>query len=487
MRANYVHYGSPQFCVLSDRQIEDLHLASLQILERTGVAFESQEAIELLAAAGADVSNTNRVKIPPHLVEQALNTAPRTVTIYTRDGEPAMVLNGLRPHFGGHNALEEYIDPYTRQSRECYVEDIADMARVIDALPNIEWSYIIASYQTLPGAIADKVAILQTILNCSKPLAYCLVDVNALREVLEVCAIVAGGEKELSARPFLIGSSQPISPLVQGRDIVDKSLLCAEKGIPNFVYSAPLAGATAPVTFPGMLAIGIAEFLSQLVVIQLKKPGAPVIIGATPTIIDMKTMLCTYGSPESAFLISALNEVVRYYRLPFFGRAGATDADIIDAQAALEATYQILLSALSGADLIHGLGEMNAGRMFSPEYAVLGSEIVDMAKVTMQGIDINEETLPLDLIERVGPKATYISEKHTLKHFREIWVPTVLDRRMIKNEEAKRCHDLVNEKTRKILDTHTAKPLPDEVVRELKKVEQSWLKRVGLKQYPTKE
>ncbi len=110
-----------------------------------------------------------------------------------------------------------------------------------------------------------------------------------------------------------------------------------------------------------------------------------------------------------------------------------------------------------------------------------------MAKVTIQGIEINQETLPLDLIERVGPKATYISEKHTLKHFREIWVPTVLDRSMIRNEAGKRCHDLVNEKTLKILNTHTPKPLPDDVVKELKKVEQSWLQRAGLKQFPTKD
>jgi trimethylamine--corrinoid protein Co-methyltransferase len=201
----------------------------------------------------------------------------------------------------------------------------------------------------------------------------------------------------------------------------------------------------------------------------------------------MRTTLCTYGAPESAFLITALNEVVRYFRLPFFGRAGATDADIIDAQAALEATYQILLSTLSGADLIHGLGEMNAGRMFSPEYAVLGSEIVDMAKITMQGIEINDETLPLDLIERVGPKATYISERHTLNHFREIWVPSVLDRSMIKNDDVKRCHDLVNEKTLKILDTHRSKPLPEDMVKELEQLQQSWLERVGLNGFPEKK
>ena len=113
MRSNYIHFGSPQFRLLSDKQIEELHFASLQILERTGVAFECQEAIDLLAEAGADVSDPNRVKIPSYLVEQALRTAAKTITIYTRDGEPAIVLNGMTSHFGGHNALAEYLDPYT--------------------------------------------------------------------------------------------------------------------------------------------------------------------------------------------------------------------------------------------------------------------------------------------------------------------------------------------------------------------------------------
>jgi len=487
MRANYIQYGSPQFRLLSDKQIEELHFATLQILERTGVTFESREAIDLLGEAGADVSNPNRVKIPSCMVEQALRTTPKTITIYTRDGEPAMVLNGMTSHFGGHNALAEYLDPYTGQKRQCYVEDIGDMARVIDALPNIEWSYIVSSYATVPPAIADKVAILQAILNTSKPIAYCLVDVSRLKEVLKVCSMVAGGEKELEAKPFLIGSSEPVTPLVQGKDAMEKSLLCAEKGIPNFVYSGLLAGATAPATFPALLAVGNAEFLSQLVVIQLKKPGAPVIYGSIPLIMDMKTTIASYGAPEAGFLVAAAAELGHYYKLPVFGKAGNTDADIVDAQAAAEATYQILLSALSGADFIHGLGEMNEGRMASPEFAVLGSEIIDMVKVSMQGVKIDDETLPLDLIERVGPRGAYLSEKHTLKHFRKFWVPTVFDRSVVKNESTKRCEDLLKEKTIEILQTHQPKPLPEDLVKELKRVEENWLKQVGLKEYPKRE
>ena len=299
MRSNYIHFSTPQFRLLSDSQIEELHLATLQILERIGVAFDCQEAIDILGEAGADISNPKRVKIPSYLVEQALRTAPKTITLYTREGEPAIVLNGMTgSHFGAFADCPNFLDPYTRERRQYYVDDIADTARVVDALPNIEWHYTGGSHSTIPGAIADKVSLLQVILNCSKPVACGITDVSSLREMLKVCAMVAGGEKELQAKPFFIGTSEPVSPLVQGKDAMEKSLLCAEKGIPNVVFGMPMAGATAPATFPGILATTNAEVLSQLVVLQLRNPGAPIIFGSIPSIMDMKTTICSYGAPE---------------------------------------------------------------------------------------------------------------------------------------------------------------------------------------------
>ncbi len=211
---------------------------------------------------------------------------------------------------------------------------------------------------TRPFIRLDLTGCLQVILNTSKPVACCINDVSGLREILKVCAMVAGGEKELQAKPFFIGFSEPVSPLMQGKNAIKKSLLCAEKGIPNVVSSVPIAGATAPATFPAVLAIGNAEFLSQLVVIQLKKSGAPVVFGSQPSIMDMKTTIYSFGAPEAHFLDAALTELGHYYKLPVLGTAGQTDADIIDAQAATEATYQILMAALSGADfqnLVHGV------------------------------------------------------------------------------------------------------------------------------------
>jgi trimethylamine--corrinoid protein Co-methyltransferase len=303
-----------------------------------------------------------------------------------------------------------------------------------------------------------------------------------LIEMLELCAMVTGGEKELRDKPFFVGTCMPVTPLVQGKDAMEKSLLCAEKGIPNVIYSMPMAGATTPATFAGCLAIANAEFLSQLVVLQLKNPGTPVIYGSIPNIMEMKTTIFPYGAPEMSLMVAALTEISHYYRLPMFGTAGCTDAQLVDPQAAAEVTYQVLISALSGADLVHDVGLVYHATTISPELIVFVDEIIDMVKVSMGGIEINKETLPLDLIERVGPRGTYISEKHTLKHFRKFWTPTIFDRSVVK-ENAKKCADLLNEKTLEILKTYQPKPLPEELVKELKKVEESWLKGVGLKQY----
>ena len=488
MQRNYVHHNSLQFRILSDSQLEELHLATLQVLERAGIAFHCQEAVNILGDAGADVSNPNRVKIPSYLVDQALRIAPKTITLYTREGEPAIVLNGTTgSHFGAFPDNRNYLDPYTGRRRICYVEDIADMARLMDALPNMEWSFTGSSHPTVPPAIADKVTVLQLILNSSKPIIPEINDVSSLKEMIDLCSMVAGGEEQLRRKPFFGASVEPVTPLTQGKDAMEKSLLCAERGIPNIVYSMLMAGATAPATFAGCLAVANAEVLSQLVVLQLKNPGTPIIFGGIPTIMDMKTMRCSYGAPELSLMVGALTELSHYYKLPMFGAAGCTDARVIDVQAATEVTYQTLISMLTGADLVHDVGGVY-WETISPELTVLVDEIVDMVKVLMAGIEINDETLPLDLIERLGPGADYFSESHTLKHFRKFWVPKIFDRCFSPgDEEGKHCEELLRERTIEILETHKPVPLPEDLLRELKNVEKTWLNQVGLKEYPRRE
>jgi len=491
MRPNYSQFNGPQFRVLSDKQTEELHLATLQILERTGVTFECEEALKLLGDAGADISNPNRVKIPSYLVEKALETVPKTITIYTRDGEPAFVLNSMSgSHFGSGHDPRFLQDVHTGKIRKCYVEDIVEYSRVIDALPNIEWSLTSAVNLTLPVTtddISDRIGLLQFILNSSKPVAGQNNNVSTLRETIELCAIVAGGEEQLRKKPFFINTCEPVTPLIQGEDSLQRSLLCAEKGIPSVVYGMQMAGATTPASFPGCIAIANAEVLSQLVVLQLKNPGAPFIYGGMPSIMDMKTTIYTYGAPEKILMVAALTELCHYYKLPMYGTAGCTDAQKMNLQAAVEATSTIFASALSGANLVHNVGTLYHGGWRSMEYIVLADEIIGMVKAIMAGIEINDDTLPLDLIEKKGPKANYLSEAHTRKYFRRFWVPTVFDRSASKKEGEKDCEELLKAKTLEILKTHQPRPLPEDVLKEVRKVEKAWLKRVGLTDYPKRD
>jgi trimethylamine--corrinoid protein Co-methyltransferase len=490
MRSNNTQHCSPQFSLLSTKQKEELHFATLQILERTGVAFQCKHAIELLGDAGADVSDPNRVKIPSNLVDQAISIAPKSITLFTRDGEPAIVLNGMTgSHFGASHDPRMLQDVYTGKIRKCFVEDIAEFSRVIDALPNIEWSLVSAINLTLPVVtdnISDRIAVLQFICNSSKPVIGENATALSLEETIELCSIVAGDEDRLRKKPFFASSSEPVSPLIQGKDAMEKSLLCAKKGIPNIVYGMQMAGATTPVTFAGCLAIANAEVLSQLVVIQLESPGAPVIYGGMPSIMDMKTMIYSYGAPEKALMVGALTELSHYYRLPMYGTAGCTDAQVFGIQGSVENTHTIITSFLTGADLVHNVGTIYHGGWRSMEAIVLADEIIEMTKVLMGGIEINDETLALDIIERLGPGGTYITESHTLKNFRKLWVPQTFDRSFAKPEGQKDCEELLKNRTIELLRTHKPKPLPEDVAKELQKVEANWLKRVGLKKYPEK-
>lgn len=491
MRPNNVHYSSPQFRLLSDSQREEIHLAALQILERTGVTVHCQEAIELLDGAGANVSNPARVKIPSFLVEEALRRAPKNLVIYNLDGQPYTLLNGTRTYFGGVTDQPDILDPYTKKRRPHYLEDTIALVRLNDYLPNIHWIMNSGLAHGLPTALSEKVTQVQCVLYSRKPFAASTIAAEGLKSILELCYLVAGGADNFRARPFFINSVEPTTPLVHGREALEMSLLCAEQGVPNIVFSMLMSGATSPATPAANLALALAELLSHLTVIQLKKPGAPVILGAEPNIMDMKTSIFPYGSPELSFQSACLTELIHSYRLPMFGMGGATDAKVIGLQAGIEVFQQCLLSALSGADLVHCVGLADHCTMLSPELIVLTDQVLEMIKVIMGGVEVSEETLALDLIEKVGPGGNFLGEEHTLKHFKRFHVPKIMDRTQLLPgvlEEVEHSEDRLNKLTRQILETHQPKPWPDDLVKEIRRLERSWFEEAGLDySYPKRE
>lgn len=465
--------------IISASQIEALHDATLELLATTGVTINSEEALQILGDAGADVSNSNHVKIPVRLIEEALKNTKKNIILFTREGKPYIHLDGSMSYFGAIPDCPDILDPYSHKRRQTTLADVSSLTRLVDFLPNLTWIMTTGTIRNIPPLISDRVSFMQAVLNTSKPVGCAINNVESLKSMIEICTIISGGLQKLSSHPFFYCSVEPITPLVHGKDAVEKSLFCAENGIPNVIYSMPMAGATSPATFAGTLVVSNAEFLSHLVIVQLKKPGSPVIYGSMPNIMDMKTSIYPYGSPELGLLTACLTAVSHYYGLPMWGTAGVTDAKVIGTQAGLELMYECILSLQTGADFIHDIGFMDHATMISPELIVLMDEIIDMVKVSMKGIEINKETIALKLIDSVGPGGSYIDELHTLKHFRDFWVPSVLDRSRLVAESSKstmHCEDLVNEKTKEILENHFPCPLPDDIVKEIQSMEKSWYK-----------
>ena len=482
MKASSTALITPRLQVLTEDQKETIFLSVLEVLEHTGVRVDNDEGLELLSSAGARVGSQQRVHIPSYLVEDALACAPRRITIYNRLGERVMFLEDRRVYFCSQTDSTFFFDPFDGTRRACVRADARLGAVVCDALPNIDMVSFSSIYSDVPGRIAIRIGHKDTVMNCTKPLMHGTGDFASLKAVAEMAAVVAGGWDELARRPYYVHYAEPLSPLTHTDEGVAKLLFCVEHGIPVIYTPMTLAGSSAPVTAAGNLVACIAESLSGLVMAQLKKRGAPFIFGGVPTIIDMSTMLVSYGAPEMSLWSAALAEMAHYFHLPVFSTAGCTDAVTFDQQAAAESAMSCLMAALSGANLVHDVGFTEAANSASLELIVATDEFIGMVGCIMDGIEITPDTLALDVIDQVDPGGSYFGEKHTVRHFRQNWFPRLLNRHNYEQWTAAgglSLGDKANQRVRQILQEHKPKPLPPELVAELDEMEEHWWREVS--------
>jgi trimethylamine--corrinoid protein Co-methyltransferase len=463
----------PRLSVIDEQQIEQIHQATLELLERTGIGISHPRALELLHGAGAQVQG-KRVRIPAWMVEDAIGQAPSRVVLGSRSGERKVFLEGDKYWFG---PSLDCIDPLTDERRRFVSDDCRITSTVADALPNYTWVMTIGMADDAPADIADRVIAKQVFTYTEKPLVFCCKDTNSVRDIYEMALLIAGGEERFHQAPTIVHYSEPISPLLYYDPAVEKILFCAEKGIPLINFPAPQGGSTAPATFAGEIVQGSAESLSGLVLAQLARSGAPFIYGAFATVMDMKTTIFSYGAPEMSLMVAALAQMTQYYKLPFFGTAGCSDAKFPDAQAAAEVAFSCLSSALVGANLIHDAGSwLDHGSLASPAFMVLVNEILHMVEQFMGGVPVNDETLALDVMDKIGPGGHYLYEDHTLRHFKAVWYSDLFDRsihEMWLSQGAKRFEQRLREKTERVMQ-HQPAPLPEDVLKEMGHMAERW-------------
>jgi trimethylamine--corrinoid protein Co-methyltransferase len=306
----------------------------------------------------------------------------------------------------------------------------------------------------------------------SKPLVLTAVAREGLADQYHMACQALGGAEEFARAPLFVVYVEPSSPLSNSVDAVEKILYAAENGIPAIYTPCIICGATGPVTLAGALAQGLAECLVGVVLAQLKRKGAAVVMGGVSSNMDMATSILSYGAPELTLLSAATTDVAKWLRLPMFSTAGCSDAKVLDQQAAVEAAISIVVAALSGANLIHDVGYLESGLLGSFDMLVMSDEVIGMAKHILGGVSVTPETLAVDVVEQVGPGGQYLTQSHTRDHFRkELWFPKLMDRQQRRSwtaSGAQTMADRVRARVVEILEHHEPMPIPAEVTARLK-------------------
>jgi len=473
------HPLMPSFRVFTEDGLDAVHSASLDVLERTGIRiFHGERVLKMLKENGCIVDfGKGVVLFPSYLVEEALKKTPKTVVMYGRNPKYDCKLDGRHIYFTTDTETINTVDLQTGEWRSSTKEDFEKLTRVTDALE----SYAAGGHLT---TCLDKPANTRclydyaTALNSTeKPCGWSVYPPDLASQLtdyqLEIATAAAGSKKKLRERPLGGGGFCTESPLQFEGRYIETTLKLAKLGFPCWVDSMPLGGATAPVTLAGSLVMTNAEILSGLSTIQLGCPGTSMGVGYLMGSLDMKTGLWGEG-PEEGLLCAGAVEMARYYGLCVTVNGFLSSAKMSGAQASYEKAMSTVLPILAGADVVYGAGSLNGGIAASFEELVIDDELCRALLKSVQGIAVNDETLALDVIHRVGPGGHYMAEKHTLQHFKEEhFFPELMDRSAYDSWKKAGGRSIVKkarEKAEEILKEHWPTPLDKDVQKEISEI-----------------
>ncbi len=461
----------PHLQMMSREQCDTIHRASLEILRRTGVRVHHPEALELLRQTDAVITGDNLVRFPAGLVEWACTQAPSRISLCRRgSGDVAAPLEGREVNFGTGSDCPNYLDPASGQRRLATTADVVNAIHLVDALPELNFCMSMGIPSDLGTANAYRKQFALMLEHTVKPIVFVCDDRADCEAIAGMAAAAAGGMELLRLNPTLLLYSEPTTPLQHSATATGKLLYMAEQQLPIVHSPAPMMGGTAPVTLAGGLALGNAEVLSSLVMHQLKHPGAPFVYGQGLHHLDMKTTISVYGAPEYQLARVMVAEMGRYYGLPTWGYAGHSDSPAMDEQAAADSAFSVLIALMTGTNLVHDVGYLEAGLMTSPEMIVFTAEMITMMRRFTNGVPLDSEALALEVIHQVGPGGEYLSQDHTFDHFREMWMPTLFTRQRMEDWVAggsKRLGQRLRDKTLALMKDHRPEPLPENVRQEI--------------------
>lgn len=415
--------------LLSEADSQGIYRTAIQILEEMGMQVMDRDTHSLLRQAGCRESEDGYLHFDEQLVGKAISTVPQRMVLYDRNGEAAVDSAAALPHFApGLNCIN-VLDHRTGEHRLCTIRDVEETARLCDRLPNIDMAAGLGNPSDLPPSEQAMATVRALAEGSRKPLAFIAHDENEDEEIWSYLAELAGGWEALAEKPFALDLTGPYSPLELGEEACRRLRFCARHRLPVACYPALITGAAGPVTLAGAIAQSSAEILAGIVVHQLEQPGAPVISGSAVLPMDLMSGGIAYGSPEYSLACLGAVDFFADLNIPTWFGGGCSDSHTLDAQAASEAGMNLLVAVLSGTSFIHNLGYLSAGKTGSLEMLVLCDEIAAALKSFMKGIEVDEETLAVEVTRRGYREHSFMMDEHTLTHMRTaLWQPSIFQR-----------------------------------------------------------
>ncbi len=469
-----------RFEVLNPEEVERIHAASMEILAEVGIKVNYKKAREIFREAGAEVDEqTLAVKLPEKLVRWAVDQAPKQFSLFGREAEFRLDIGPTQtePIFAGLGTPTRILDLQNGQVRPTTKQDMIDHLILINACRQIHNSQMDVWPNDIPMTTIHSEAIWAWAHNSRKPYGMGCYGYLPTWDMMRMMSAAVGGKEELQKRPRFFAICSVVSPLQMDRAQAEGLLICAEYGQPVTLAPEAVAGMTAPVTLAGLLAQENAAILAHIALAQIFRPGTPVLYGTVSTVANLRYGTVALGAMETGLITAASAQMARFYGLPIRSVGGATDSKREDLQAGFERLGTLLPAVLAGVNLITCAGTLDSTMMESHALLMLDDEMCAAALRLARGIEVNDETLAVNLIKKVGYSGSYIAEKDTSRLYRkELFLPTLFSREPYEaweKEGSKLAIDHARERALDILAKHQPYPLDPASEQELEAFRES--------------
>lgn len=473
--------------VFSEDELKKIHEATLDVFENVGILVDSEEAKNIYVRAGA-VSEERAdgnflVKIPPYVVNQAIEDAPKWFKVYGRTEDRDFDTANNNVGFVTFGECVKIIDPITKEVRATTKKDLGEVTKLADYFETI----VAIERQCCSGDYPAEIQPLHNfqamVNNTSKPIFIGAVKGRNVKPMYEMACAAVGGKEEFDKRPYLYIFVCPVSPLHMAGDCCEQVIESAKLGLGIAIIPMALSAATSVATLAGTIVSHNVEVLSAVILAQLVKKGTPCVYSTMTTIMDLKYMISACGAPEHGLMSAGIAQLCRYYGFPSWTGAGISDSKLPDAQSGYEYAINASAAAYANATFVMGAGALESCMTVDYAKIVMDCEAQTFIRRILQGIEVNDDTLALDVLRKNGPASQFLGVKHTRQHMKEQVQSNVFSRDVITNWEKKGAKDTAEvayEKAEAILEKYQAAPLAEGANEKMDKIIEAFSKEIGL-------